>query len=731
MKHVEFKHIECENYCGYTELIGIDFENGKVTMIVGKNGVGKSTLFSIIPFTLYGMTQTGLRGDKVINRKAKRNCRTQVVFKINDDTYICERYLKYRKKGALTVTLTKNGEIYKSGNNEVVEEIERLIMPRQLFFNTVLFGQKVTTFFTDLTDAEQKNIFRKILNLEIYTEYQKVASEKIKQCDASLRKCEHDIETLKSMIEEFQKQIEQLERDKIEFYEKRDRNIEKYETDVQLLKEEIEYLDKQIKDFNSEFLNHNIKEKEKLISNISEQIKILKEKAMSFFNLIKEKKESGIKHIRDKYELAIQKEIGNIDSQKYDISESINARIKKRRASIRLVEQQISQYDVNLAQLKTHKNLLEQEIERYEKLLNSADGAVCPVCLRPMGREHNKEIIKKLEEYKEQISEINKKEKELTEKINNFKDEICVLEKEIKEFEVKKDKDINELEKQISSKKKILVDQMNEEIEQLEKTANVKLEEAKQRYIEQKEELEKKLKIEEESYDELMQQKKQLDNLIDVKNEKLNNIDKIKAVIEQLKKNEFDSSMITENTKKIKTIQRKIKSINDQIDFLSEKKKVFEFWKIGFSSSGIPSMLIDEAIPFMNKRVNEYLDMISGGRYIVSFDTLQETKSGEFRDKFNIRFYDNVTHADSRELLSGGQTKIVDIATILTLSDLQENIQGVSINIMLFDEIFDALDDDNIQNVCNVLRQLVKNKSINIISHRHIDQIDADTVLTL
>jgi len=129
----------------------------------------------------------------------------------------------------------------------------------------------------------------------------------------------------------------------------------------------------------------------------------------------------------------------------------------------------------------------------------------------------------------------------------------------------------------------------------------------------------------------------------------------------------------------------------------------------------------------MNRKIAYYLERIAGGRYIVSFDTLKATKAGEMRDKISVNVLDTKTKANSRVQFSGGQTRIVDIATILTLGDLQNAIHDMQFNIILFDEIFDALDDENISYVSKLLRSLVDDdKSIFIISHRHIDQIDAD-----
>jgi exonuclease SbcC len=164
---------------------------------------------------------------------------------------------------------------------------------------------------------------------------------------------------------------------------------------------------------------------------------------------------------------------------------------------------------------------------------------------------------------------------------------------------------------------------------------------------------------------------------------------------------------------------------------LIKQKDKYEFWKEAYSPSGIPSMLIDEAIPFMNKKIAEYLDKLTNGRYVVSFDTLAATKAGEFRDKISVNVLDTFTRANSRVQLSGGQTRIIDIATILTLGDLQSNIQNMKINILVFDEIFDSLDDENIMQVSKVLNKLKIGKSIYLISHRHEDQLEADEVLAM
>ena len=146
---------------------------------------------------------------------------------------------------------------------------------------------------------------------------------------------------------------------------------------------------------------------------------------------------------------------------------------------------------------------------------------------------------------------------------------------------------------------------------------------------------------------------------------------------------------------------------------------------------GIPAMLVDEAIPFMNRKMCEYLDYLTNGRYVVSFDTVSTTKTGEFRDKISVHLLDTYTQSNTRGQFSGGQTRIVDIATILTLGDLQANIHNMFVNILLFDEIFDSLDSENVGNVAKVLNKIKKDKSIYIISHTHQDGIEVDELLEI
>jgi len=178
MRQINFQEVGMENYGPYISPMILTFKNNNLTLITGPNGIGKTMALDSIPFSLYGITSKGAKGDDVVNNTVGKNCKTWVKFQVNTDQFLVTRFHKHSKGGS-TVILNKNGVDIKKGQREVSIEIERILCPRKTFMNTLMFGQKVKDFFTDLGDADKKEIFRRILDLDAYTSYYDEAKKMI------------------------------------------------------------------------------------------------------------------------------------------------------------------------------------------------------------------------------------------------------------------------------------------------------------------------------------------------------------------------------------------------------------------------------------------------------------------------------------------------------------------------------------------------------------------------
>ena len=98
MKDIVFLLQGLENFCNHREPIEVDFTNGSIALITGPNGIGKTSLFQAIPFTLYGVCEKGHATD-VLNNKTGKNCHTWTIFTVDGLQYRVDRYVKYTRLG--------------------------------------------------------------------------------------------------------------------------------------------------------------------------------------------------------------------------------------------------------------------------------------------------------------------------------------------------------------------------------------------------------------------------------------------------------------------------------------------------------------------------------------------------------------------------------------------------------------------------------------------------------
>jgi len=727
MRRIVFEEIGMENYGPYIEPMILPIENNKLTLITGPNGVGKSMILDALPFTHFGITSKGARGDDVVNNKVGKGCHTWNTFSIDGMPYRVDRYHKYPKLGN-TVHLFKNNEEtpYKKGHAEVLPEIERLICPFKLFMNTLLFAQKVKNFFTDLTDTEKKEIFRKILGLDNYTDYYNETTEIRKNKIDEKLNWVNQLSLKNELLLDAKTQIGLLNEEKIQFNLVKKQSLLAYEdlllkldNDRQLLIAKIPV----IEDGKLDRLNREVNKLENKIS-------ILNDDLLKIEQEVETQRKSKEVELKNSSLEAKQKISNNYPTELEKIIISYADKIDKIKQEIKEFEEKHNQINIEVRELDFSKN--EMERQKEELNVDALDGVSnCPTCLQPITEESKNIIKNKIYDYLQKIEKLLEQRRKtllILEEVKHITDNNKF---ELNNVIQDRDSKQNELKTKNEQEARKIESKLDSLLESLQTLAKKMVDEKIQNIKDEKEKINEDLNL---RLNELSEEKLLIEYFKN-KEIQIGEIEKEEELTRKLMEERKEWSYIEDSLNsyyaKTKTLQSEIENLNIQMREVIDDLEVLDFWKVGFSSSGIPSLLIDDSIPFMNSTISEYLDQISNGRYTVSFDTLKATKAGEFRDKISVNVLDNFTKANQRVQFSGGQTRVVDIATILTLCDLQSVVQDVSFNLLLFDEIFDSLDDDNTGFVSKVLRSLVRDKAIFIISHTHIDQIEADEILQL
>lgn len=729
MKQVTFMKQGMENFCNHIDPIELEFKRGQLIMVTGPNGSGKTSLFQALPFTLYGQCEKG-RGEDVLNDKIGKNCHTWTLFDINGTGYQVDRYIKYARLGT-TVTLTKVGDSkpYKKGHKEVVPEIERLLLPYKLFMNTLLFSQKIKTFFTDLTDSQQKEIFRKILTLDDYVLYHKQSGVETKEVQENVANVDRDTLVVQNLIVETKDQLEVRKTEKKEFYEKKKEDLKRLAAELKDLETKFNFAENRHKECLKEDLDG-------MLATISGQIGFISAKLNSAdkdleaeiekVNSQKLLKETEVTSSAIEAKLEISQKS---EEKKSEIGKEYQAKLDKHDDEIKVIDMKVREAQNFITAAEVHVANSKEEHDKIDKNLKSQE-PICPNCLqevtpeaiRNIEAERNK-VAREFKEHLKDLENCNQEKNSLSEQLKILKndrrdilDAWKALVRDIEDDQTLSENGIDARLQEVILK-----------VEELAKTQIKKVE---------KDEIKSKRKLLND-LEELKEKKDGIDSLITARNEAAEAVSVLRAHMKVLEDNtkviaegEYNEDILTSLIEKLKSFDRDLEILASKKLELHDQAIMAEFWRKGFSPSGIQSMLIDDAIPFMNEKIADYMDKLSHGRYSVSFDTLKPSKDGKvFKDKISVEVFDNFTHADARIKLSGGQERLVDIGTILTLCDLQSMIQDVEFNILLFDEIFDALDDNNIGQVANLIKRVSMKKWVGVISHRHIDSVECDEVL--
>jgi len=176
-------------------------------------------------------------------------------------------------------------------------------------------------------------------------------------------------------------------------------------------------------------------------------------------------------------------------------------------------------------------------------------------------------------------------------------------------------------------------------------------------------------------------------------------------------------SEIKKKEEQIGTIKKKLVDLDGKISQINEDTRYLKFWETGFGNQGVKSFLIDEVVPVLNNKASYYMAALMDEERTLEFDTETRLKSGETREKFDIRLRNEEGQEVTYESCSAGEKRRIDTATLLALQDLVFHRTVGGSNIVFFDELFDSLDRTGIERVVGILEEEAKEKAIFVISH--------------
>lgn len=688
----------------------IDFSSFASALIVGKvggneliaNGVGKSSIFKAIEYSLFNQVRDPLLSKDVVLEKLIREDTDKVMvvfdFMVNNEIYRVVRSrtrkgisdLSFYKRNAVSPELSghtpetdKNlwDNITSRRNSDTEADLAKKIkINYKAFVNTVHFMQFDMTSLANATPEKRKLILKESLELLVYAKLEKIAKT---QADALLK----EIEKKQTLIQA----LGDPETDAKNLFDKRtqlEKNLEEKK------KERDEQSDRCTKH------TDNINEVKNKKSILEKQASTVFEKRDALLQEI-EKIDASILDFSSKKKATLSRaqvltnELNTLQNSKKELEVENFSRIDEVKINLTKLSSEIGFTTSSIASTKS---------ELEELKIPMPQNGSCKHCRQVLTNDHRYEcqleIDAKIKIKEEELVKLNQKLKFTTETLKISNDVLKDLEKKQSLF--------NSVIKDISSKEKELFEKKNSFNEYV---AIIK--EFSDNLQAKKDDLSKvKLEISNSSAEEIEKLNQYLTS------EEL----KLKEEYELLSKLDKDVQTkigeILATNRFIEEKQKDKKTKEDYTKEIEEAKKKYDNYPLviqAFGTTGIPNLIIQNVLEDYQEEANRILSEIRPGLQL-AFSTEKVKGDGNLDETLELNYFLNNKPRDY-SILSGAQRLCIAFSLKLGLAFLLRNTCGSQVMLLLLDEVDQALDKASTDAFAKIIKHFQKDFTILVITH--------------
>lgn len=185
------------------------------TLIIGKNGEGKSTILDALCFSLFGKPFRNINKNQLINSINGKKCLVEVEFSIGPNAY---KVIRGIKPNIFEIYI--NGELINqdaaSRDYQKVLEQQILKLNYKTFTQVVILGSASFVPFMQLPPAQRREVIEDILDIRIFSTMNQLLKEKAIETKESIVRIENDIKSAKDKVESQQILIETISKAKDE-----------------------------------------------------------------------------------------------------------------------------------------------------------------------------------------------------------------------------------------------------------------------------------------------------------------------------------------------------------------------------------------------------------------------------------------------------------------------------------------------------------------------------------
>ncbi len=194
----------------------VELNRSLTTLIVGKNGEGKSTILDALCFGLFGKPFRNINKNQLINSINLKNCLVEVEFNIGSAEYKIIRGIKPNIFEIYQGTTLLNQDSASRDYQKILEQ-QILKLNYKTFTQVVILGSASFVPFMQLPSNQRKDVIEDILDIRIFSTMNTLLKEKSAKSKMELLDVESTLSKSRAEVDAQQKLIKSLVQSKNEY----------------------------------------------------------------------------------------------------------------------------------------------------------------------------------------------------------------------------------------------------------------------------------------------------------------------------------------------------------------------------------------------------------------------------------------------------------------------------------------------------------------------------------
>jgi exonuclease SbcC len=670
--------LELHNFLAYRDPPTLILDGVHVACLAGENGAGKSSILDAITWSLWGKARSNSPDDLI--HQGETEMRVSLTFHQGDERFRVIRQRKSGKRGSSILefqvwdnTVDSWRGLSDATMRDTQSKIDELLrLDYETFVNSAFLLQGRADEFTKKTPAQRKQVLTNILGLTVWEVYEGRVRDRINMTRAGIERLEGrlaEIDRELSGRDQYEQELGEAEA-KAKTLGEQLAVSEKEWSSLEETRTELVGFQRQIDD-----LTRRIQQRETEIDEVGRELKVADEQA-------------------DR--AAIEAAMQSVQASLAELEP-----FEQERQALDVEREQAAKEAATLRGINEALGPETEPIKVRVETLQAADEPICPTCSQPLSEEHSHSLIAEL------VAEVDARR----EQYRKNRERVGVLDKSIANLEQRR-KDLNErlaerpsLEKKAGELEAALVHA--DDARKRAQTLQVRLDRWKKELAADKDERKKLDKQADKSEKQLRQASLTLADLDRFRADKRLADERVGAARQQIAA--------------IEALEKQRKQRITERDAEAEALIDYEELREAFSKRGVPAMIIETAVPELERTANELLVRMTEGRMHVRIETQREIKTGELREALDIIISDELG-SRAYELYSGGEAFRIDFAIRIALSRLLANRAGAQLRSLFIDEGFGTQDLRGREHLVSAINSIQDDFDL-ILVITHIDEL--------